>query len=123
MPIGRIGDFGKEDEGKDQFSQSGTSSGTSVMRGPSDIDAIIANARAQSMQSAAPNVCNITLYRNGFVVGQGGFRSLRDPQNAEFVDALKNGFVFNFFSSKDMFLQNLKKKLEHSLVLKFNRLE
>lgn len=36
-------------------------------------------------------VHNIVFYRNGFVVDDGELRSLDDPNNAEFLEALKNG--------------------------------
>ena len=97
MPVKRIADFeGKNDPEVEQFSQSGSSSGTSVMRATpdaGDIQAIIANARAQSLGNVERNICNITLYRNGFVVGDGQFRSLQDSGNSDFLEALKNGEV------------------------------
>lgn len=35
----------------------------------------------------------ITLYQNGFIVNNGEFRPLNDPQNKEFLDALGEGRV------------------------------
>jgi len=35
----------------------------------------------------------VTLYANGFTVDDGPFRSLVDPANKPFVDAMNQGFV------------------------------
>lgn len=35
--------------------------------------------------------CVITLYRNGFRIGDGEFRDLADPNNAAFLQAIKRG--------------------------------
>jgi len=56
---------------------------------------ILNQARSQQDTSAARdrNIGIITMYKNGFRIGQGEFRDAKDPENAKFVNALKNGDV------------------------------
>jgi hypothetical protein len=93
-----LGDIHREDEKKnpkkgEELSQSGSTSGTSVMRKPRAED-ILEAARASGSGPVENSICNITLYRNGLVVGDSGtFRSFDDPANEAFVKSLLAGEV------------------------------
>jgi hypothetical protein len=55
---------------------------------------IVDSARSQG--NPAPHdgpTIRITLYKNGFVVGDGEFQSLDDPENVKALKELKEGYV------------------------------
>jgi len=87
----------------EEFSQHGAQSGTSVYRPVKGNDSgnpmkDIANlARRQNDASSARDrsVGLITLYANGFKLGEGEFRDIKVGENAQFIKALKNGVVPN----------------------------
>jgi len=88
-----------DDEKKmEMFSQRGSGSGTGVLRPVRRNDDnltkdIITNAQAAqgSRTSADANAGQITIYANGFKVGDGPFRPKSDPQNIKFLEDLKKG--------------------------------
>jgi len=64
-----------------------------------DLRQIIQQARSAASSGAAPtaaddrNIGLITIYSNGFIMGNGEFRDVKDPRNAAFVASLKKGEV------------------------------
>lgn len=73
----------------------GGGSGLSVIGPPEEDDpysGIKANATSGE-EGGEGNGRVITLYSNGFTVDDGPFRSLTDPSNQAFIDAMNNGFV------------------------------
>jgi len=95
-------DKDKPDEKMEVFSQSGKTSGTSVFRptnrggsdkGTDDLAEIVKNAKGQKDVSSEANDRNIgmiTLYANGFRVGDGEFRDASIDKNKKFIEDLKN---------------------------------
>ncbi len=83
----------KDDKKNEMFSQSGGTSGTAVLRPVRDdqMNQIVGAARQQASGPVHDNICNLTLYRNGFIVQDGAFRASSDPANRAFIEALMNG--------------------------------
>jgi len=56
---------------------------------------IIAAAKSQpgSKEALDANLGIITLYKNGFKLGNGEFRDKKEPQNAKFIKELQKGYV------------------------------
>ncbi len=85
-----LGDFKKEEKKDDKKKTSyagGEKSGMAVEH-PSDIDAIVEKAKqggrdhaSQGKGGAPETELKITLYSNGFVVGDGPFRQYDAPEN------------------------------------------
>jgi len=69
--------------------------------GPADpLERIVQRAREDTAGRGAPadggppaNSVRVTMYRNGFTVGDGPFRALDDPANAPFLADMARGFV------------------------------
>eukprot|EP00823_Brevimastigomonas_motovehiculus_P007985 TRINITY_DN715_c0_g1_i1.p1 TRINITY_DN715_c0_g1~~TRINITY_DN715_c0_g1_i1.p1 ORF type:complete len:275 (-),score=75.37 TRINITY_DN715_c0_g1_i1:135-929(-) len=90
-------------KGVEEFGSFGKSSGTAVQRrtdGPSRgqnvVDDLVSQAknRDQNSQNALDKSAgNIILYKNGFILGTGKFRDAKEPQNAKFLEQLKNRVV------------------------------
>lgn len=84
---------------EEEFSVGGAQSSTSVLRpvkGSSDLtDQILRAARANPDANKPHSQidCPITIYKNGFQVGNGEFRPLTDPKNVAFLEQLKDGDV------------------------------
>jgi len=59
------------------------------------MDDIVAAARGQqdSREAEDRQLGVITLYANGFQIGQGAFRDVKEAQNAQFLKDLKEGYV------------------------------
>jgi len=95
----------KKVQNSEEFSVGGAQSGTAVYRpvkgepqpGDSlnDMQDIVGQARRQADTSPARdrNIGIITLYKNGFRIGEGEFRDSKSPENQRFVQSLKNGDV------------------------------
>jgi len=95
----------KTDKDKDkkketeEFSGGGYSSSTAVSRptkrDETDLSSIVQSAKSQagSTEAQDANLGIITLYKNGFKVGDGEFRDKKDPENAKFIKELQRGFV------------------------------
>lgn len=88
----------KDDKKKnEELYGGGKSSGTAVMRptgDPDDMAALINAARGQAGEQGDAqdrNVGLITVYKNGFVIGDGEFRDKKEPKNAAFIQALLRG--------------------------------
>jgi len=108
-----LGGVKKEEPKKDteQFSSSGHTSSTAVWRpapgagagagagagsgAPGGMQDIIAKAKGQQHATDAQDrsVGTITLYANGFILGEGEFRDSKDAKNAGFLKALMAGDV------------------------------
>jgi len=91
-PVGRRDDS----QGKgEHLSSHGHSSGTAVYRPAGPMDELVARARGQqgSRDAEDRQLGVITLYANGFQIGQGPFRDAKEPRNAQFLKELKEGFV------------------------------
>lgn len=105
MPIHGLGPVGSnkqkksETEGKEEFSVGGATSSTAVLRPNqnNDLQDIIRNAS----QAGAPdpsgagdrNIGIITIYANGFQLGEEEFQDASDPANAAAIKDLKSGNV------------------------------
>jgi UBX domain-containing protein 1 len=88
----------QQEEEQEVLSQSGTTSGTAVIRPTNrqqpDTAMIAQLAKAQQHNAPLNNhISNITLYRNGFLVDNGTFRHSNDPNNAQFIQDLLQGNV------------------------------
>jgi len=101
--------------GQEEFSQSAAGqSGTAVWRpnnsaargsgaggagGPPDLlQDLLGQAQASSASAASSgaldrSVGQITLYANGFIIGNGEFRDVKEPKNKQFLEDLKRGEV------------------------------
>jgi len=105
-----LGSAPKKDDKKNNMEEFAVGGGQSVVRpttgagrasDPQDpISDVISRARDFSQrQGAGPhpamdkNVALITVYKNGFVIGDSPFRDLSAPENKAFLDDLKNGVV------------------------------
>ena len=97
-----LGDYKKEDDGNKKKTTSytgGEKSGMAVENPPdNDIESIVQQAKqggkdhAREGGSGATSL-KITLYANGFVVGDGAFRNYEAPENQQFMKELKEGNV------------------------------
>jgi len=94
----------KKEEKLEEFSQNGKTSGTSVLRpvnrngngNPNDLAEIVKNAKSQKAVSSEANDRNlgvITIYSNGFRIGDGEFRESKLENNKIFIEDLKKGNV------------------------------
>jgi len=95
----------KKDEKLEEFSQNGKTSGTSVLRptnrggnnsNASDLADIVKNAKSNNSVSSEANDRNIgiiTIYSNGFRIGNGEFRDSKSDKNKSFIDDLKQRIV------------------------------
>lgn len=85
--------FGMADEKKDteneELAQQGATSGTAVIRARDIIDA----ARNQGADGVDSPTAVITLYSNGFMLGESEFKAFSNPENQEFAEDLRNGVV------------------------------
>lgn len=109
MPIHGFGPVGEKKDpkkGQEEFSQGGGkggASGTSVIRptGEGDskdpmqdiIRAARVNAKSSSDQAMGRSLGTITIYKNGFKLGDDAFQHSSDPKNASFIKSLKEGVV------------------------------
>jgi len=89
----------KPDDNKnlEEFSSVGHTSGTAVARPVHDPKGLVDHARsrvdATADQAQDRNIGVITLYSNGFIIGDGAFRDTKEPKNAAFLAQLRNGEV------------------------------
>ena len=90
----------KEDTNKKKTTSytGGEKSGMAVENPPSnDIESIVQQAKQGSKENAkeggSGTTLKITLYANGFVVGDGPFRNYEAPENQQFMKELKEGNV------------------------------
>jgi UBX domain-containing protein 1 len=87
----------------EEFSLGGATSSTAVYRPTNGVmREVIEKARKQSSSPIASSSSGwtndrsiglITIYSNGFMIGNGPFRDINDPKNAAFIKDLKNGDV------------------------------
>ena len=102
-----LGDFKKEEKKDDKKKTSyagGEKSGMAVEH-PTDIDSIVEKARQGGKEHASEGKggkteLKITLYSNGFVVGDGPFRQYDAPENVQFMKELNEGYVPNEIRDK-----------------------
>jgi UBX domain-containing protein 1 len=93
-------------QNEEEFSLGGATSSTAVYRPNNGVmREVIDRAREQSAQLGNNNnttggatnndrsIGLITIYANGFIIGDGQFRDASDPKNASFIKDLKNGDV------------------------------
>jgi len=100
MPIASLDDFRKKEEEDKKATQSyagGEKSGLAIQNPGDDKDdntwermQRVAAASAGSGGPPADSV-TVTVYRNGFTVGNGPFRPLSDPLNKKFMDEMSMG--------------------------------
>uniref|UniRef100_A0A6U6UM77 SEP domain-containing protein n=1 Tax=Zooxanthella nutricula TaxID=1333877 RepID=A0A6U6UM77_9DINO len=107
MPIASLDDFRKKDEEDKKATQSyagGEKSGLAIQN-PADKDGEAGGSAGGSadqweqMQQLASSSSGplpsdhvrVTVYRNGFVVGDGPFRPISDPLNKKFMDEMAQG--------------------------------
>ena len=96
-----LGDYKKEDEGSKKKTTSytgGEKSGMAVENPPeNDIESIVQQAKQggkdHASEGGSGTSLKITLYANGFVVGDGPFRNYEGPENQQFMKELKEGNV------------------------------
>jgi len=101
-----VGLYDKKDDDKDkknprteEFNMGGAQSSTAVQRPVRGRDGTLTGDLAEHARAAnhrpedVPSSSTITLYRNGFIVGQGAFRDLAVPANQTILAALKKGEV------------------------------
>ena len=94
-----LGDYKKDEKDAKKKTTAyvgGEKSGMAV-ENPSDIDGIVEKARqggkeAGESSSGKPQL-KITLYSNGFVVGDGPFRPYDAPESQQFMKELNEGYV------------------------------
>mmetsp|Transcript_72407 Transcript_72407/g.151108 ORF Transcript_72407/g.151108 Transcript_72407/m.151108 type:complete len:240 (+) Transcript_72407:100-819(+) len=95
MVVASLDDYKKKEEEEKKATQSyagGEKSGLAIQN-PDDDDAWKKMQR-QAASSSGPlpsNHVTVTIYRNGFVVGDGPFRPLSDPLNKKFMDEMAQG--------------------------------
>jgi UBX domain-containing protein 1 len=104
-----LGDYKKDDKKDKKVTTSyagGEKSGMAV-ENPTDIDGIVEKAKqggrehASAGKAGAPATeLKITLYSNGFVVGDGPFRDYEGPENKQFMKELNEGYVPNEIRGK-----------------------
>lgn len=100
MPIASLDDYKKEEEDKKatQSYAGGEKSGLAIQN-PSDPNAAGDDEQWKRMQQMASSSSGplpsdhvqVTVYRNGFVVGEGPFRNITDPLNKKFMDEMAQG--------------------------------
>lgn len=96
MPIASMDDIRKKEEEDKKATQSyagGDKSGLAIQN-PGDDDAFKKMQQLASAGSAGPMPTDhsvVTVYRNGFTVGDGPFRPLSDPINKKFMDEMATG--------------------------------
>jgi len=93
----------KKNENMEEFFEPGKSSGTAVLRptggGPAGdpMQDMIRNARGNAgnadPEAMSRNLGVITIYANGFRLGDGEFQPITIPKNAAFIKSLKEGAV------------------------------
>lgn len=95
----------KQDEDQNKYyvggnSRGGGGSGLSVVGPPdddeNDVESVFGRASAQSSapQGGPTNICRITVYRNGFIIGEGGeFRPFSDEANNKMWKDMRDGHV------------------------------
>ncbi len=99
-----LGDYKKEekkDDKKPKNSYAGGEKSGMAVEHPDDIDQIVEKAKqggrdhASAGKGGAPKTeLKITLYSNGFIVGEGGaFRAYDAPENVQFMKELNEGYV------------------------------
>lgn len=100
MPIASLSDFKKDEEdNKDTQSYVGGEKSGLAVQNPGDKDADQWKRMQEMAQSqmasgsAAPGGSSVvvTVYRNGFTVGDGPFRPVTDPANKKFMDEMVAG--------------------------------
>lgn len=97
--VKRIWDVNKGDTAKDKkeefFSGGGAQSGTGVVRPIKKTDDEMAQLaqmqQSQGMKADSTMEDTITIYKNGFKIGNGEFRPDTDPTNKKFLEELKAG--------------------------------
>lgn len=77
---------------------SSASSSSSSDPQPADLRQIIQQARSAAASGSSNagedrNIGLITIYSNGFILGSGEFRDIKDRRNAQFIESLKKGEV------------------------------
>lgn len=91
MPIASLSDLKKEEEeeGKGTSSYAGGEKSGLAIQNPDDDRWKAMQAHASGGPSA--DARQVTMYRNGFTVDDGPFRSLDDPLNKKFLDDMARG--------------------------------
>ncbi|KFH05400.1 UBX domain-containing protein [Toxoplasma gondii MAS] len=95
MSIRSLSDLQRREDGEKKNTSSftgGERSGLAV-ENPSDEESPIGDFAHAVRGAAPPGARRVTVYRNGFIVDDGEFRSLEDPDNVRFLDELKAGFA------------------------------
>lgn len=98
-----LGDFKKDDKDakKKTTSYAGGEKSGMAVENPDDIDGIVEKARQGGRDHASSSQAGdkpktelkITLYSNGFVVGDGPFRPYEAPESKQFMKELNEGYV------------------------------
>lgn len=87
----------KDDKKKKTTSYVGGEKSGMAVENPTDIDGIVEKARQGGKQHAESGSdkpqLKITLYSNGFVVGDGPFRPYDAPESQQFMKELNEGYV------------------------------
>jgi UBX domain-containing protein 1 len=95
MPFASLSDLKKKEEEEQKGTQSyagGDKSGLAIQN-PDDVDQW-KRMEQQGQQASGPLPAGsreVTVYRNGFTVGDGPFRPLSDPLNKKFMDEMAAG--------------------------------
>ena len=105
-----LGDYKKDDKDdknkkKPSTSYTGGEKSGMAVENPDDLEKLVQKAREGGKASASEKdggktELRITLYSNGFVVGDGPFRAYDAPENKEFMKELNDGYVPNELREK-----------------------
>ena len=103
-----LADFKKDDKKdakKPNTSYTGGEKSGMAVENPDDIDQIIEKAKQGGKEHASAGgkdtELKITLYSNGFIVGEDGpFRAYDSPENKQFMKELNEGYVPNEIRDK-----------------------